>query len=248
MEHALRVISVERGYDPREFTLFSYGGAGGLHATELARALMIPNIIISPFASVLSAFGMLAADTVLDYVQTVMLSNSYSKKQIDQRFRPLIRQGKNDLLLQGVELTNIILQLFIDARYQGQSHELTIPYGPDWDCEFHKAHKQAYDFQSPGSPIELVNIRVKAIGLSPHPVPLSRSKGSKNPINALIGYRDIMTSTRTYSIPCYQHELLEPGNMINGPALVVRSDTTIVIKSKDIIRVDSLNNLLIRVG
>ena len=127
MERALRVISIEKSYDPRDFTLFSFGGAGGLHAVDLARSLRIRNVLVSPYASVLSAFGMLTADIIKYYVQTVMLSNKTAQDQIDDCFSHLVTQGFSDIASQGVDHQNIIIERYLDARYQGQSYELTIP-------------------------------------------------------------------------------------------------------------------------
>jgi len=248
MERALRVISVERGFDPRDFTLFSFGGAGGLHAVELARSLMIPRVLISPYSSVLSAFGMLAADVVLDYTQTVMLNNSYPIREITSYFQPLISQGNADLRSQGIELQHANVQLFIDARYQGQSYELTIPFSSKWDAEFHQIHQDTYGYQLLDVPIELVNIRVKAIGHTHHPNPLMGLKGRKQPNNAFLFNRDIISYNQKISTPCYQHEALEPGNIIQGPALITRPDTTVLIGEHDSIEVDIMNNLWVNIG
>ncbi len=248
MEHALRVISVERGFDPRDYTLFSFGGAGGLHAVELARNMQIPRVLISPFASVLSAFGMLAADIVLDYVQTVMLINTSPIEVINSFFKPLIHQGEVDILSQGIDRQNVSIQLFVDARYQGQSYELTIPFSPQWDIEFHQAHQQTYGYSSPEIQIELVNIRVKAIGHIPHPIPSERTTRNKSPKNALISNRRIIKHNRVHFFPCYQHETLEPGNLILGPAMIIRPDTTVLIDDQDSILVDGFNNLWVNVG
>jgi N-methylhydantoinase A len=248
MEHALRVISVERGFDPRDYTLFSFGGAGGLHAVELARNMQIPRVLISPYASVLSAFGMLAADIVLDYVQTVMLSNTATIEFITSYFQPLIHQGEVDILAQGVDRQNVSIQLFVDARYQGQSYELTIPFSHQWDFEFHQAHQQTYGYSSPEINIELVNIRVKAIGRIPHPFPSERKTCKKNPKDAFISNRRIIKHNQAQFIPCYLHETLEPGNLILGPAMIVRPDTTVLIDDQDSILVDGFNNLWVNVG
>ncbi len=248
MERALRVISVERGFDPREFILFSFGGAGGLHSVELARSLKIPQVLISPYASVLSAFGMLAADVVLDYVQTVMLNNSSPIGKITSSFQPLITQGNADLRSQGIESQHANVQLFIDARYQGQSYELTIPFSAKWDAEFHQNHQDTYGYQLPDVPIELVNIRVKAIGHTYHPIPSTHPKGRKNPNNAFLFHKDILSKNQKKTIPCYQHEALEPGNIIQGPALIIRPDTTVLIDEYDSIEVDIMNNLWVNIG
>ena len=248
MEHALRVISVERGFDPREFTLFSFGGAGGLHAAELARSMSIPRILISPYASVLSAFGMLAADLVLDFVQTVMLSDASPIDLILTLFQPLIQQGETEILTQGVDRRNLTIQLYIDARYQGQSYELTIPFSRHWTDEFHQSHQNTYGYSSRESELELVNLRVKAIGHTPHPVLPRRTYSGNNPDKAFITNRIMINNHQPQSIPCFQHGNLEPGNIIQGPAMIVSPDTTVLIAEHDCLRVDCYNNLWINIG
>ena len=248
MERALRVISIERGYDPRDFTLFSFGGAGGLHAVDLARSLRIRNVLVSPYASVLSAFGMLTADIIKDYVQTVMLSNKIAQDQIDACFTPLVNQGFSDIVSQGVDHQNIIIERYLDARYQGQSYELTIPYSHNWVSVFGQMHHQTYGYQMPASNIEIVNIRARAIGKLEHPTPVAQSTVGENPENALIGYRDIILPGITKSIPFYNHESLLPGNRVVGPAVIIRPDTTVLIDTEDTLYVDGYLNLCITIG
>ena len=248
MEHALRVISVERGFDPREFMLFSFGGAGGLHAAELARSMRVPRVLVSPFASVLSAFGMLAADLVLDYVRTVMLSDTTPIELIQSLFEPLIRQGETEILGQGIDRRNLTIQLYVDARYQGQSYELTIPFSDQWVGEFHRSHQNTYGYSSLETNLELVNLRVKAIGHTPHPILPWRPDCGVNPDKAFITHRTIINQHKSQSIPCFRHENLEPGNIIQGPAMIVRPDTTLLIDEDDCLHVDGYNNLWIDIG
>ena len=248
MEHALRVISVERGFDPREFILFSFGGAGGLHASELARSMRIPRVLVSPFASVMSAFGMLAADLVLDYVQTVMLSDTTPIELIESLLEPIIRQGEIEILAQGIDQSNLAVQLYVDARYQGQSYELTIPFSHHWVGEFHRSHHNTYGYSSPETKLELVNLRVKAIGHTPHPILPWWPDCGVNPDKAFITNRTIINHHKSLSIPCFLHENLEPGNIIKGPAMIIRSDTTLLIDEYDCLRVDGYNNLWINIG
>ncbi len=132
MERALRVISVERGYNPHDFSLFSYGGAGGLHVVDLARNLRIPRVIISKFASTLSAFGMLASNVIKDYSQTVMLAGTIGIEVIENMFSPLTKQGIFDIKNQGFQDDKIEILRNLDIRYLGQSYELLIPYTLDF--------------------------------------------------------------------------------------------------------------------
>jgi N-methylhydantoinase A len=248
MERALRVISVEQGHDPHEFTLFSFGGAGGLHAVELARNLNIPYILISPYASVLSAFGMLVADTTKDYVKTVMLDNACSLDIINAQFQPLVDQGLSDILCQGVDPKDIYIQKLIDARYQGQSYELTVPFDPRWDALFHTMHEQTYGYKSFDTKLELVNIRVRAIGKITPPQLCVLPSRNEHPDQALICYRDTIYPDYSQSIPIFQHEALRPGNQITGPAMIVRPDTTVLIGNQDVLSVDGYQNLWITIG
>jgi N-methylhydantoinase A len=126
MERALRVISIQRGHDPRDFTLVSFGGEGSLHVVELARSLNIPTVLIPPGASTLSAFGMLAADVVKDYVQTVMQPGATPYSELETLMAPLIEQGRAEVLAEGAPAA-IMVEPLLDMRYQGQSYELTIP-------------------------------------------------------------------------------------------------------------------------
>jgi len=248
MERALRVISVERGHDPRDFTLLSFGGAGGLHASDLARKLRIPEVLISPYASTFSAFGMLAADVVKDYTQTVMLPGDCPIEDLSSRFTPLSQSGKDDLLNEGIAEQDIILLRSLDMRYRGQSYELNVPFEENFVADFHEAHHQSYGYDRPGGAIEIVNVRVRAVGQVPSPQINPQTMGSPKVSDALIDHRPVTFTTSVKEIPFYRGELLQPGNQIQGPAIVVRNDTTILIGEKDSASVDQYLNLRIKIG
>ena len=248
MEHALRVISVERGYDPRDFNLLSFGGAGGLHATDLARRLHIPEVLISPFASTFSAFGMLAADVIKDYTQTVMLAGDCPIEEIISRFGPLMENGNDDLRNEGIAKENIVLQQSLDMRYRGQSYELNIPWEENFVAAFHNAHRQSYGYNRPGGEIEIVNLRVQAVGQVPSPQIQRHPQGTSNPARALIEHRPVIFTDGTREIPFYRGEMLQPGNQLLGPVIVVRDDTTILIGQGDSATVDPYLNLNIKIG
>jgi N-methylhydantoinase A len=142
MMRALRVTSVERGHDPRNFTLLSFGGAGGLHAADLARGMGIPQVLVPPMASTLSAFGMLVADIVKDYSQTVMLPGETAQVDIESRLAVLADKGRQEVLAEGVAAQDIEVERFADLRYFGQSYELTIPFSPRLLDDFHNQHKR----------------------------------------------------------------------------------------------------------
>ena len=259
MERALRLISVERGYDPREFTLLSFGGAGGLHAADLARRLGIPRVLIPPMASTLSAFGMLAADVVKDYTQTVMLPGDTHFSQVQKHIMPLVRRGEQEVQAEGVHEHDIQVDCFLDMRYVGQSYELTIPFSQGYLEDFHDRHRQVYGYARAESPIEIVNLRVRAVGkIIPPPLAIQPSVTSEalpTPMEIRPVYfrSDSSQAVKKDSLqvmptPFYRGEDLQSGNRIFGPAEIVRADTTILVGQVDLADVDGFGNVWIKVG
>jgi N-methylhydantoinase A len=247
MERALRVISVERGYDPRDFQLLSFGGAGGLHAMNLARSLGIPQVLIPPHAATFSAFGMLAADVIKDYTQTVMLPGDSRRAKIENHFQPLFQNGEQDLLKEGINLKDIHLFPALDMRYRGQSYEISIPFQGDFLTAFHQAHEKTYGFQRLEAEIEIVNLRLRATGSVPSPNLLPQPMRNSNANGAFIDSRTVTFPTGDFEIPFYRAEKLQPGNQFSGPAVVVRNDTTILLGKGDSGSVDPYLNLRIDV-
>jgi N-methylhydantoinase A len=248
MERALRVISVERGHDPRQFTLLSFGGAGSLHAADLARRLRIPRVLIPPYAATLSAFGMLAADVVKDYTQTVMLSDSISFENIQSKINILLERAYHEIKNEGFPDTKIHLEPALDMRYRGQSYELLVPLTKNFVKDFHESHHQTYGYQRPEADLEIVNLRVRAIGQVDSPKITAQPLMDADPSHALIDYRPIVLGeNRKTDIPFYHGESLNYGNRITGPAVVLRSDTTILIGQTDNAHVDPFNNLIIEI-
>ena len=247
MERALRVISVERGHDPRDFTLFSFGGAGGLHACELAFRLGTPQVLISPYASVLSALGMLAADVVKDFSLTVMLPGDVPREQIDHLFAPILERSQVEIVKEGIQPDNVHLEISLDMRYRGQSYELVIPYTSDFLRDFHAAHHQEYGYARRDAPVEIVNLRVRAVGTTQPPTIQSRPEVGAEASSAIMAYRPAHFSSGSKTIPFYQGDLLSSGNYLEGPAIVVYKDTTILIPEQVPVKVDRMNNLILTI-
>ena len=248
MERALRVISVERGYDPRDFSLFSFGGAGGLHAIELARHMGIPKVIISKFASTLSALGMLASNVIRDYVKTVMLPGIVHQQMIIDLFSPLIDQGTTEIQNEGFQSDQIEILCSLDVRYVGQSYELNIPFSEDFISDFHKVHRFTYGYSYVDKAIELVNLRVRAIGkITPISLPVISTEQKNNNLIPM-EYRRVDMPAGSLSLPVFDYEKFSPGALLTGPALIVSSDTTILIDTNDIAKVDNYQNLLIDIS
>jgi N-methylhydantoinase A len=249
MERALRVISVERGYDPQDFTLLSFGGAGSLHAAALARQLRIPRVLIPPYAATLSAFGMLAADVVKDYSQTVMLPGNTLFSALQSQISTLLERAHTEIAAEGFEEAQMRLEPALDMRYRGQSYELTVPFEESFAADFHERHRQTYGYQRPEADLEIVNLRVRAIGTVIPPQMHAQPLGSTDSSRALLDHRPVMLGIdHQQSIPFYQGEALKPGNQIQGPAIVVRDDTTILISENDQAAVDAFSNLLLKIG
>lgn len=246
MERALRVISLQRGHDPREFTLVSFGGAGSLHAVDLARALNIPRMLIPPGAATLSAFGMLTADVVKDYVQTIMRPGDTPYQVLQELIEPLTGQGQADVLAEGVPEPDITLERLLDMRYRGQSYELTIPLTPDFVARFHQTHAHVYGHSEPSLPVEIVNLRVRAVGRLPRP-PLSRAKTTTSTPEAF-DHRPVVLAGGLAAVPFYQGERLQPGHRLAGPAIINQPDTTIFIGPGDRLRVDEFRNLIVELN
>jgi len=248
MERALRVISVERGKDPRETVLVSFGGAGGLHACALARALGVPHVLVSPMAATLSALGMLAADVQLDYVHTVMLPDDTPFKIVDEHTRELVCQAEEDVMREGISSERAVITRTVDVRYVGQSFELEVPLTSQFRQTFEDLHEKRYGYCQQDASIEIVNVRVRVVGpVTPPPIP-ARPLGSADPTAARWEERPVVLGQGIQPVPHYWGNRLCPGHEILGPAILVLEDTTVYLGSTDQAHVDAFSNILIQVG
>lgn len=248
MERALRVISIERGKDPREAVLVSFGGAGGLHACELARALGIPHVLVSRMAATLSALGMLAADVQLDYVHTVMLPNETTFEVLEQHTEKLVRQGEEDLRREGVSPEQAVIIRTVDVRYVGQSFDLTVPLTPKFREDFDQIHQERYGYCQPEASIEIVNVRVCAIGQgTPPPIP-KISLGETDASSAKWEDRSVVVGNGIQRIPHYWGHRFHPGQEVSGPAILVLDDTAVYLGPSDQAKIDTYSNIVIDVG
>lgn len=168
MEGALRVISVERGYDPADFTLVAFGGAAGLHACELAQRLGAPRVLIPPAPGVLSAFGMLVAPVLKQAARTVLArGRAAADFTLEEMFGVLEAEAREELAAEDVAYERMHVRRAIDARYRGQSYELTVAADGDWVARFHEAHARRFGHARPGSEVEAVTLRVDAEAPAP---------------------------------------------------------------------------------
>jgi N-methylhydantoinase A len=249
MEHALRHISVERGYDPRDFTLIPFGGAGGLHAVKLARALRIPRVMLPSAPGALSAVGVVTADVVKDQSRTVMLEAARGvESQLERVFRDMERTARSILRGEGFPDRKQNHKRSLAVRYKGQSFELQIkqPRG-DIAAAFHRAHRARYGYAQEKNVVEIVSARVRSSGL----VKRLRLHSSRARVKNLATPHEF---TQTYfdekriRAAVYRREDLESGSRLRVPCIVTEySATTLIPKGCDA-RVDSLGNIIVDVG
>ncbi len=249
MERAIRVISVERGFDPREFALFSFGGAGALHAAYLARNLNIPQVIVPENPGILSAIGMLMADVIKDYSQTVMLAADEShENDLESRFHQLEARGTRDLIAEGVDEERVLLERFLDMRYEGQSYEIITPYSDNVIEAFHALHEKTYGYRMDRS-VQIVNLRIRARGEPRKPeFAQMADAGIEPPQEALLGERGVVFDGQTLPTRLFERKTLLAGNRIPGPSIIVEYSSTIVVPPFAEGRVDGYGNLVLTVG
>lgn len=253
MERAIRKISVERGYDPRRFALIPFGGAGPLHACELASNLQIPTIFIPAVPGVLSALGMLVAAPTKDYSRTWIQSlpewTTAVHEQLRSRFAPLVSRAQAEMAAEGHEPTTLSLQYRVDMRYRGQSHELSVRFMPHRSSEslieqFHQVHEQRYGYRQAAAVVELVTMRLTAVAPTA-PVELEKRPLSTQPIGeAVMGEKLVWFETAAPQ-PTKQldRDRLLPGQSFSGPAIIIQYDTTILVTPNWRGRVDEFGNL-----
>ena len=252
MEKAIRVISIERGYDPRDFALISFGGAGGMHAIEIASNLNIAKVIVPKNAGVLSALGLLLADSIKDYSKSILKSTELATpKELEKQLYELQKKSFRDMKKEGFPPENIQMSPFLDLRYLGQSYEITLPYRPtksshlSFLSDFHKAHQRLYSYHHSGRPVEIVNIRLKSIGVTKKINLKKRQIREEIPSKrALLKKQKLFYRGKEHMASVYMRESLESGNRILGPALIVDQDATTFLPPTYSLQVDGLLNLI----
>jgi N-methylhydantoinase A len=224
MEGALRVISVERGYDPADFTLLCFGGAAGLHAVELAARLGVAGILVPPDPGVLSAYGMLVAPLRKEASRTVLLrGRTADEVPLAGTFAALEATALAAMAEEDVPPADVVLTRRIDARYRGQSYELTVPAG-SWIDAFHDAHERRYGHALRGGVVEAVTLRVEALA-EPTMVPPPALPDATAPA-APAGEQSVQTAAGPVLAVVYARTALLAGQRIEGPAIVTEYSAT----------------------
>jgi len=239
MERAVRTISLERGYDPRRFTLLPFGGAGPMHCCELAQELGIPRVLVPAYPGILSALGVAIADVVKDYSRTVMLrGDDIQRARLEEEYHGMEGQAREELRQEGLPVAQMRPRRSLDVRYQGQSFELPIDYpGASRRIDlkraiaasFYKAHLQRFGYADRAQPVEVVNLRLKLELAVDKPAATPEPEGPADPRAALLDHAEVVFASGRQATPMYLRERLRCGNCIPGPALVLQMDSTTVV-------------------
>jgi len=260
MVKGISVSSTEKGHDVRDFGLVAFGGAGPLHAVQLAKEIGIPRVVIPMLPGNFSAFGLLITDTRHDYGRTFKASvDELDPKKLAKEFLILEKKAVRQMKAEGVPEKESRILWTADMRYQGQSYELNIPIKrgaklttKDMDRvvrDFGKLHQEVYQYSSPDEGVEIVNIRVRAIGKSPKLRLPRMKKSSRDAKQSLKGRREVFfDETGFKNTNIYDRSLLRYGNVLKGPCIVEERMSTSVLIPGSVGEIDAHGNIVVKVG
>ena len=256
MVNAMRLISVQRGYDPRDFALIAFGGAGPVHANRLAMEMEVPTTVVPSSPGTTSAWGLLASDIKHEYSATLIRpAQDADPDELGKSFRQLESEGHAALERDGIAPEEMSFQRQSDMRYVGQSYELAVPVisgeisrntiGELID-RFHREHRRAYGFDAPDEPVQFVNLRVSAIGKILKPALGSVSSNATGVGQSREATRPVYFAEANGYVDCpiYNRYRLGNGDVVKGPAVVEEMDSTTVVHPQWQARVDRFGNLL----
>jgi N-methylhydantoinase A len=247
MSAAIRSRTVQKGHDPREFSLVAFGGGGPTQAAEIAASLGVPEVIVPPYPGITSAMGLLTSDLKYDQMRTVfMTEGAIDGERLDRDLTAAAEELRSRLREDGVAADEIELEAGLDCRYVGQGYELRIPLPEERFteaalAEFHRRHEQEYGHAF-RDPIEIVNLRVTAHGRRPRIGRLPAGVNGKNP---LLGEGESIFGHTVYSTRYFERSLLPVGEPIEGAAVIFQRDTTTVVPPGWVARADSSGSLVL---
>ncbi|HTJ25692.1 MAG TPA: hydantoinase/oxoprolinase family protein [Candidatus Limnocylindria bacterium] len=250
MAKVLRIVSIERGYDPREFTLMAFGGGGPLHACAVASDLAMRTIIVPRHPGLFSAYGLLAADVRATFVRSIVArADEAAFANAERLFTALAEEGRTALAAQGVGEGETAFVRELDLRYAGQSFELTLPAAPTLAqnvAAFHAKHEQRYGYAAHHDPVEIVTVRVVAVGTTRKPplVPAELA-APESSAAAKIGARNAYDGTQFVTTDVYDRDKLVPGAAFDGPAIVEQYDSATYVAPGWRAHVDRFTNLVL---
>jgi N-methylhydantoinase A len=250
MEQALRAVSIERGYDPREFALVAFGGAGGLHACELAESMAIPTVVIPARPGALSAFGILVSDVVKDYSRTLLwrFADRLPQAKLEKEFRKLEASAQREFRAERWRGT-LHYERSLDLRYRGQGYELNVPATANVAARFHDEHQRRYGYHHAGREIELVTLRLR-VRLRTPPLKVARRRAARKPSVRVMPVEraPVFFHDKAVTTPVFERRDLVSGRSMRGPAVITEYSATTVIPAGKKFWVDVAENLIIKIG
>jgi N-methylhydantoinase A len=252
MAKVLRIVSIERGHDPRAFTMIAFGGGGPLHACALAEELGVRRIVVPPNPGLFSAYGLLAADVRATFVRSVVeRDDRVDPRALEVVFAHLEDDGRAALDAQGVAANDMVFVREFDMRYEGQSFELTVPFAPspeDVVAAFHREHRRVFGYDAPQEAVEFVSARLIAIGRVPKPpFPPARLRGGEQSNAPLpVGTRDLWIDPTYRNVSVFDRARLSAGDCLAGPCVIEQYDSCTYVAPGWSARVDALGNLDLR--
>ena len=256
MAAALGVVSVQRGYDPREFVLIVAGGAGPIHAAAIARELDIPLILVPRESSVFCAAGMLLSDLQHDYVHTYACDiEQVDREEVGRHYQQMSEAGRRTLTDEGISGEQVDIHFSADLHYVGQFHEVEVPAAAALsmtagDLEavveaFHQRHDTLYGYAMRGTPVELINLRVTARGITSKPDLMRNATAGEPQERALLKRRSVCFDEEYVDTPVYDGLRLHAGDSVSGPAIIAQPTTTIAVPPDFELSCDDFDNYLI---
>jgi N-methylhydantoinase A len=240
MERAIRVITVERGFDPRDFALMAFGGAGPMHAAELALDLGIRHIVMPRNPGLLCAWGALGTPSGREYSLTVRETEP-ALRRLQARARPLIARARSELIADGAKAADIRHELWADMRYRGQSYEIEVKLGPDFIADFHAAHRRTFGHSAPAAAVEAVNLRLRAYAAGPPISPARIEKPSGAPVP--LKRARVLVGHSHREVPVFSRDSIGPDARLSGPLIVVELSATAYVAPEFDLRRDDHGNL-----
>ena len=254
MADAVRLVSIRRGYDPRDFALLAFGGAGALHGADVARELSIPTVIVPPNPGVTSAMGCLLVDVRHDLSQMYTgLASAADAEDLEAKFTALETEASTRLRHEGVSDENALLQRQVSMRYLGQWRSLTVPMGTGAGAleqaiqTFHEQHEREFAFSQVGAPVEIYQLHLAAIGKTPKPSfrPAERSVGGPGEPSEV--RKVYFGETGWVETPVYDRDSIPAGAKFSGPAIINQLDSTTVVPPNTHAEIDEWMNIRIHI-
>jgi N-methylhydantoinase A len=244
-------MTVERGYDPREFAYICYGGAGPVHALDLAADLEIPTVVVPLLPGLFSAFGMLVADQSYDFQAPVLKNlDEIGPGELAEKTAELERQAQATLRQSGLDRSRAELRRSADCRYLGQAESLTIELGaggiPELQAAFEAEHRRQWNFIHKERPVTLVNLRLQAVAptLPPPRAASERVRGAPKPHHR----RRVYIDRERVELPAYLRTELAHGHAIEGPGVIEEASSSLVFPKGKRVAVDAEGNLIVKLA